>query len=297
MSKPFSNTRRAGATASDDALHKAAREAVKAAIEADHAPDPLFRPEVSRLVSAYTSAAKRHGPLIERAIGDALEAAGCTVFRNLGLPVTQGALELAESHEYALTPKRQIRFVEGKIASFVDVDVLAIDEEREIAWALAIKRGGGATETKKRRAIERDLMALRLNLASYLRQQGYSKIETAHAFVVDYLGSAGFSKEITLTREKIDSTLGLPITASIDAMTQAMKAALDAALARMLAPVIRSMETPAVSKRPETSIRPTPFGLHAHSRRRRFEGVPRKSSMTRGPFDNLSSDDARESER
>lgn len=129
MSKAYSKTRRAGATASDDALHEAAREAVKAAIDADHAPDPLFRPVVSRLVSAYTSAAKRHGPLIERAIGDALEAAGCAVFRNLGLPVPQGALELAESHENALTPKRQIRFVEGKIASFVDVDVLAIDEE------------------------------------------------------------------------------------------------------------------------------------------------------------------------
>jgi hypothetical protein len=291
MRKTKMTMRHSSATEINDSLNKAAREAVKAAIEADHAVDPLFRPEVSRLVSAYTSAAKRHGPLIERAIGDCLESAGCTVFRNLGVPVTQGALELAESHDCAMTATRPIRFVDGKIASFVDIDILAIDEEREVAWALSIKRGGGATETKKRRAIERDLMALRLNLGSYLRQQGYSRVTTAHAFVVDYLGSAGFSKAITLTREKIDAIFGLPIMASIDAMTQAMKTALDAELARLLTPVVRGMERLALPKHPDALVRPTPFRLHAHSRRRRREGVPAKPLMSGRPFDSLSSEE------
>jgi hypothetical protein len=77
--------------------------------------------------------------------------------------------------------------------------------------------------------------------------------------------------------------------ASIDAMTQAMKAALDAELARLLAPVVRGMERPVLPKRPDALVRATPFGLHAHSRRRR-EGVPEKPLISGRPFDSLSSE-------
>jgi hypothetical protein len=224
-----------------------ARRAAKASACADFKPDPLFSPEFSRLISASTSAAKRHGPLIEKAIAGELERAPMTVLRNVAVPITEGGLAMSESRDYSTLVNKQIDFDDKRIADVVDIDILAIDESNGWAGAFSVKRGGGLTEPRKRKANERELRALNFTLASWLRHKGYRTVETATAAVIDYLGQSGFSKDLTIDRDAIDEFFGLPIVAGIDAMTAAMSEALNSELRNLLVPIMRKMsedETP-----------------------------------------------------
>ena len=229
---------------------QAAERAVAQALEAGYRPDPILRPEVSRVVSFAASAAKRHGPLIERAIGNALECGGLTVLRNVSIPITRGALALTDSLDYAQLVGRQIDFNENDIADATDADIIAIDEPHGWAGAFSVKRGGGQTETRRRKDSGRQLRALNFTLASWLRKKGYRQVETAVAGVIDYFGQSGFAKDLTVDRNGLDDYFGLPIVRDVDAVTAAMFHAMDIEMEALLVPiiaVIAPVDTPKVA--------------------------------------------------
>ena len=82
------------ADAPENSLAAAARQAVTASLGAEFRLDPLFSPEISKLISFAGSVAIRHGPLIERAIGEALKGQGLEVLRNVAVPVTRGCFSV-----------------------------------------------------------------------------------------------------------------------------------------------------------------------------------------------------------
>jgi len=154
-----------GNSAMADPLSEAACQAVAASLKADFRPDPLFRPEISKLFSVCTSVAIRHGPLIERAIAEALERNELTVLRNVHIPVTHGALTVVGSKTYEQIASQQFDFDEHDIADYVDADIIAIDQNRRCAGAFSVKRGGGTAGTKKRTSDDRALRAMGFTLA------------------------------------------------------------------------------------------------------------------------------------
>jgi hypothetical protein len=219
----------------------AAKKAVADALETNFRPDPILTPALSQLLSFASSAAKRHGPLIELGIGNVLESGGLTVLRNLRVPITRGALALIGSVDYPRLVGSQIDFNDNDIVDFVDVDIIAIDEPNRWAGAFSVKRGGGQTETRKRKDGERLLRALNFILASWLRKQGYGEIEVAAAAVIDYFGQSGFAKDLTIGRSDLDAYFGLAIVQDVDAMTAAMHAAIEAEMGALLAPIFESI--------------------------------------------------------
>jgi hypothetical protein len=244
------------ADAQESALAAAARQAVAASLKAEFRPDPLFRPEFSKLFSVCTSGAIRHGPLIERAIAEALERNELIVLRNHHVPVTHGALALVSSAKYEQIADQQIDFDGNDIVDYVDADIIAIDEKQKCAGAFSVKRGGGAAGTKKRTSDDRLLRALGFTLASWLRREGYRMVDSALVMVIDYYGQSGFPKDLTIDRNELDDFFGLPITAEVDAMTEAMRAAIDVEIRRLLEPILRTM-TPAPADKPKAARRAT----------------------------------------
>jgi hypothetical protein len=239
--------------APENSLAAAARQAVTASLGAEFRLDPLFSPEISKLISFAGSVAIRHGPLIERAIGEALKGQGLEVLRNVAIPVTRGALALVESSEYSQHAERQIDFNDNDIADQVDADILAVDEKKGCAGAFSVKRGGGAAGTKRRSNDVRMLRALKFTLASWLRRQGFRSVDVATVAVIDYLGQAGFPKDITIGRNELDDFFQAQIVAEVDAMTQAMRTAIDAEIRRLLEPIVRTMAPPA--EKPKAALR------------------------------------------
>ena len=254
---------RAKAGAAGSPLAEAARQAVKASLKAEFRPDPLFPPEISKLISVCTSVAIRHGSLIERAIAEALQKAGLKVLRTIHVPVTRGALALVGSDKYEQIANDQLPFNEDDIADYVDADIIAIDEKNRCAGAFSVKRGGGAAGTKKRTSDDRALRAMGFTLASWLRQQGYRMVDAALVMIIDFYGQSGFPKDLAIDRNELDDFFERPIVAEVERMTEAMQAAIDAEIRRLLEPVLRTMtppppEKPFAAPRPTSRERPNP---------------------------------------
>jgi len=219
----------------DRALISEAKKAAKAAARADFRRDALFSSEISKIISVANSAVKRHGPLIELGFVEAWQAAGMEVLRNVAFPVTHAALGIATSRDHSILAGSQIDFNEKDIAGSVDFDAIVFDPSNRWVGGFQIKRGGGQTESRKRRACEREIRAANFIIASWARQKGYREIEAGAAAVIDFYGQSGFANEITISPDKIDDFFGLPIVASIDEMTEAMSEALADEMSGMLA--------------------------------------------------------------
>jgi hypothetical protein len=130
---------------------------------------------------------------------------------------------------------------DSKTSRMVTVDLIVVDTESGWVGAYDVKRGNGATESRKRRPIELDLRAARLILASYLAKCGYDGIRSVTSAVIDYYGASGFSKEMKLTREELDGHFGVPVLDTIDAMTAELQRALHAEMRNLLTPALTNL--------------------------------------------------------
>ena len=153
-------------------------------------------------------------------IGNALERGGLTVLRNRSIPITRGALALTDSPDYSQFVGRQIAFDENDVIDSVDADVIPIDEANRWAGAFSIKRGGGATESRKRREGARQLRAANFILASWATQAGLPEDRDRSRWRHRFLRAVRNSgKDLTIDRSGLDSFFGLPIVEDVDQMT------------------------------------------------------------------------------
>ena len=224
------------------ALIRAARDAMAGALAGEFPEDPVIGPELSRAVSTLGSVVKRHGGLIELGIAGALIASDrFVVLTNVTLPVTKGAAQLLDAKNSDQALAKIKLSADSEAEGIVNVDLVVVDPDAKWAGAYEIKRGNGATEHGKRRPIMRKLAAARLVLASYVRQAGYGTMENVTSGVVDYYGASGFAPELTLSRDQLDAHFGVPVVATVEAMTAALHEALQAALPGLFGPFLASM--------------------------------------------------------
>jgi hypothetical protein len=227
------------------ALMGAARNAMAGALAGDFPEDPVIGPDLSRAMSTLGSVVKRHGGLIELGIAGALVASDrYLVLTNVTLPVTKAAAQLldAKNSEQALAKIKLS--ADSEAEGIVNVDLVVVDPDARWAGAYEIKRGNGATEHGKRRPIMRKLSAARLVLASYVRQAGYGTMEMVTSGVIDYYGASGFAPDFTLSRDQLDAHFGVPVVATVEAMTAALHEALQDALPCLFGPFLAGMTAP-----------------------------------------------------
>lgn len=225
------------------ALAQAARNSVRSAAATKFPSEPLFDPALGRLLSTCTSVIKRHGPLVQAAIAETLRETGCEVWQNVKIPFTRTGMTFVASPDYGLN-RRPLTFDGGDVAGHFDADVLAVDDAAGWACALQVRRGGGATEPVKRKRMEREMRALDLTLGSWLRQAGFVHLETSAVALVDWLGLAGFSEEITLHGADLDEFLDAPASKKIEAMNDVLRAELDGQTNNLLRSVLDVFQPP-----------------------------------------------------
>ncbi len=223
-------------------IRRAARAVVSNALNGDFPIDPVIEAELSKTFSTVSSVVKRHGLLLQRTLGDALAASGrFEVMNDVPIPVTEAANDLLTSRNSNRDLAKIRLKSDANVVRMVTVDVVVIDLEAGWAGAYDMKRGNGATETRKRRPIEHDLRAIRLVLASALSKHGYQGIEEVTTGVIDFYGSSGFSDEMRITKDQIDDHFGVPILQTLEAMTDELRIALHAEMRGLLAPALRHM--------------------------------------------------------
>lgn len=239
-----------------EAISRAARTAVAGALDGDFSIDPIVGPALSHSFSFIASVIQRHGLLIQRTLGDALAASGrFEVMCDIQIPLTETAHDLLTSknsqHDLAKIRLKS----DSKAVRIVTVDLVVVDPEAGWAGAYDVKRGNGATESRKRRPLEHDLRGIRLVLANHLVKLGFEGITDTTTGIIDYYGMSGFSREIKLIRDELDSHFGVPVVGHVDAMTEALKGALHAELPGLMEPALRTLARSAVVAAAETAAK------------------------------------------
>jgi hypothetical protein len=224
------------------AIARASRAVIANAMAGDFPIDPVIGADLSKSFSIINSVVKRHGLLIQRTLGDALAASGrFDILTEVRLPITEAAHDLLTSDN----SDRDLRKIKLKADSntlrMVAIDLVVVDTESGWAGAYDVKRGNGATESRKRGPIELDLRATRLILASFLAKCGYDRIHSVTSAVIDYYGASGFSKEMRLTRELLDEHFGVPVVDTVEAMTAELQRALHAEMRNLLTPALTNL--------------------------------------------------------
>ena len=258
------------------ALIRAAQAAVAGALAGEFPEDPIIGGDVSRAISCIGSVIKRHGLLLEMGLAAALKASDrFIVLTGVSLPLTKGAKQLLAARNPDESLARIKLSADSEADGIVKADLVVVDPDAGWAGAYDVKRGNGATEHRKRRPIMQNLRAARLVLASYVEQHGYGPITDTTSAVIDYYGASGFDPKFTLTREEIDGHFGVPVVATVDALTDALREALHAELPRLFEPVFDRLTGP----EPRQPARP------ANSRQRSgVTGADALDAMTAPPI-------------
>lgn len=149
------------------------------------------------------------------------------------IPITKAAEVYVQENGAARVDELSLTS-DGATVRVGHFDLIVIDQERSVAMAIEIKRGSGVTESKKRKATERDLACARLQLASYLRTLFGIKLKAYRCHVIDFYGRSGFREGLTVTRDGLDALFGVSVTPTVDAALAALESRMLARVPPML---------------------------------------------------------------
>lgn len=189
-------------------------------------PDPIAGQHFSKITSVMSSAYKRHGFILERAILEALKL--CPHFE-------------AWRDEAFQVPSAVDHIVDGSIANptnlvgtdypysdgqrYLQVDAIVFDKNTGILRAYEIKRGHGLHDSGKRRSMLKDTLSVQVLLKSYGKQRGFSPKE-AYSHIIFYYGRCSIPKPFSLTGAELDSHFGWPVYEAVEEVNKQFQARL-----------------------------------------------------------------------
>jgi hypothetical protein len=194
-------------------------------------PDPIAGPHFSRIVSVMSSAYKRHGYIIERAILEHLKTrAELTVWTDPEFHVPPNADLIAGG---ALANPQSII---GNELSYrpgdrtLQVDMLVYDNEARSLRAYEIKRGFGYHDAGKRRSMLRDALCLQALLKSYGQSRGLEPaLVSSH--LIFYYDKLSVPPPFGLKGSELDEHFGFPIKDAVETVNDRFKERLFSILA------------------------------------------------------------------
>ncbi|WP_027553556.1 hypothetical protein [Bradyrhizobium sp. Cp5.3] len=167
--------------------------------------DPIAGEKYSRQTSIISSAYKRHGTILERAMLESLKDSNRhEVWREDCFRVSQAADQIiGHQADAALLPY-------GESFRTLQIDMMVFDSADQTLRAYEVKRGFGKFDAGKIRSIRRDLTVTQMLLKSYGETAGY-KPEKAEARIIFYYGRRSIPKPYSLTGPELNDHFGFPV--------------------------------------------------------------------------------------
>ena len=180
-------------------------------------PDPISGKHYSKITSVISSACKRHGYILERAILEQLKTCfRFEVWEDKVFHVTDTAEHIVDT--LFGTPDRAMQTTTDYSQQghrTLQLDAIVYDRERKTLGAYEIKRGAGLHDSGKRRSILRDLLCTQVLLKSYGVQRGLEVAEAASR-VIFYYGKCSIKKPFCLTAQELDDYFGWPVRDAVE---------------------------------------------------------------------------------
>lgn len=180
--------------------------------------DPLMGEEHSRITSIVSSAYKRHGNILEKAILEGLKLFDkFEVWHDPRLPISRAAEALASSYFGDPAAALNANIAHEAVGErTLQVDLLVYDRERETVSSYEVKRGAGTHDAGKRRSMLRDLLCTQVVLRSYGQSYLNMTCQSAHSHMIIYYGAETLGKPFTLFRDELDEHFGVDLISMVE---------------------------------------------------------------------------------
>jgi hypothetical protein len=182
-------------------------------------PDPIAGKHFSKITSIMSSAYKRHGYILERAI---LEAASLNpdwiVWREEAFAVPSAVDHIVSA---SISSPSRLLGTEFPYSTPADrhlqVDLIIYDKKTGATSAYEVKRGFGLHDAGKRRSMMRDTLAVQILLKSYVASRGFVAASAA-SHVIFYYGKCSLPKPFAISGAELDTHLGFPVHSEVEAV-------------------------------------------------------------------------------
>jgi hypothetical protein len=185
--------------------------------------DPLAGKKYSKVVSVLSSAYKRHGFILERAILEAVkENPDLVVWHDPVFHVSTSADHMVDT--IILTPDAAFstEMPYGAGHRTLQVDLIVFDKKNEHVTSYEIKRGNGLHDAGKKRSILRDLLCQQVLLKSYAASKGYTA-KTARVHIIFYYGQCSIKKPFSLIDTELDKHFNWPVLEAVEKVNRAFR--------------------------------------------------------------------------
>ncbi len=179
-------------------------------------PDPIAGQHFSRIVSLMSSAYKRHGYIIEKAILEQLRLCpDLEAWEDREFQVSDAAdhvINTAISTPESLD-ETNLTYQNGQRT--LQVDAIVFDKRDNSLKAYEIKRGNGLHDAGKRRSIFRDILCTKVLLKSYGQQRGFEPTSVA-SHIIFYYGKLSIPRPYALTKDDLDEHFRWEVLAPVE---------------------------------------------------------------------------------
>jgi hypothetical protein len=179
-------------------------------------PDPIAGPHFSKITSVMSSAYKRHGYILERAILESLRLCPrFEVWRDEVFQVPSSVDHIVAGSIGAPTKLIGTDFPYSDGQRTLQVDAIVFDKQARTLKAYEIKRGAGLHDSGKRRSMLRDTLCVQILLKSYGNERGHD-CDSALSHIVFYYGKCSIPKPFSITGAELDDHFGWAVQADVE---------------------------------------------------------------------------------
>lgn len=184
--------------------------------------DPIGGPRYSRVTSIMSSAYKRHGQILGRAILERLK--DCSRF----LVWTEDCFLLSPGSREALArglppaAYRDIQLPYGESDRSIPVDLIVHEPSAKRIRAYNVTRGNGVYDAAKKRLMVGEMLRTQIHLAGYAHSLGI-KVATAEAYIVSYYGLRVAPESYSLVAAELDAHFDFPVMDAVEAVNDHLR--------------------------------------------------------------------------
>ena len=202
-----------------DTLKPLVDTTVEALANTEFRVDPIAGRLFSRMTSVLSSAYKRHGAIIERAIVEALdEHPRYDVWRVDRFGVQQQAsttVAAAGNNPNSLAHSHLPYVGDGQGDTHLQLDAVVFDHQTSVVSCYEIKRGNGAFDAGKQRSMKRDALVAKILLRNHCVARGFQATDSS-SHVIFYYGVRSIAAPMGIIGSEMDDHFGVPIYDTVE---------------------------------------------------------------------------------
>lgn len=177
--------------------------------------DPIAGARYSRITSIMSSAYKRHGQILDRALLERLkDCSRFRVWREDEFKLSHDSLKELRTHQ-RIEKCLRIELEYGDRESITPVDILLFDQVDNSLRSYNVKRGNRSYDGSKRRVIQTNLLRTNMLLSDYGRKAGFT-VANSSARIIFYYGLLSLPKPLALSGDELDAHFSFPVVESIE---------------------------------------------------------------------------------